>query len=182
VAKRLKKMAFKVVLVLAFAAVASAGIITDYHHHEQPANYQFNYEVHDTHTGDIKRQHEEAKDGSIHGEYSLVEPDGIHRRVVSYTADDHHGFNAQVHREAWNGGHSQPTYAKVIQPTITKVIQPATVTKVIQPAAVHAYPAHQSYVVPSHNSYNSHSYSSAPAHQSSHQYQSSHNSNYHYHH
>jgi Insect cuticle protein len=180
-------MAFKVILVLAFAAVTSAGIIADYHHHqhEQPANYEFNYEVHDTHTGDIKRQQEVAKDGTIQGEYSLVEPDGLHRRVVSYTADDHHGFNAKVHREAWNGGnsgYSQPSYTKVIQPAITKVFAPATVTKVITPA-VHAYPAHQSYAAPSYNSYNSHSYSSAPAHQSSHQYQSSHNSNnYNYHH
>lgn len=130
-------MAFKIILLFAVASVASAGIIADYHH-EQPANYQFNYEAHDTHTGDIKRQHEVAKDGHVSGEYSLVEPDGIHRRVVSYTANDHDGFNAKVHLEAWNGGHGH-------QPYITKVVTPV---KVIQPAHTysapsHYYPAHQ---------------------------------------
>lgn len=138
-------MAFKIILLFAVASVASAGIIADYHH-EQPANYQFNYEVHDSHLGDIKRQHEVAKDGQISGEYSLVEPDGIHRRVVTYTANDHDGFNAKVHREAWNGGHESH---------VTKVIAPATITKVIQPAVhtytpSHYYPAHQS----SHNAHN----------------------------
>lgn len=59
---------------------------------EAPANYDFNYEVHEVATGDIKRQKEMAKDGHISGEYSLVEPDGIHRRIVTYTADDEHGF------------------------------------------------------------------------------------------
>jgi Na+-translocating ferredoxin:NAD+ oxidoreductase RnfG subunit len=50
--------------------------------HEAPANYEFNYEVHDTHTGDIKRQHEKAENGQVSGQYSLVDPDG-YRRVVS---------------------------------------------------------------------------------------------------
>ena len=59
---------------------------------EAPANYEFNYEVHEASTGDIKRQKEMAKDGHVVGEYSLVEPDGIHRRIVTYTADDEHGF------------------------------------------------------------------------------------------
>jgi hypothetical protein len=133
-------MAFKFLILFAVASVASAGIIADYHgaqyQHEQPANYDFNYEVHDAHNGDIKRQHEVAKDGNISGEYSLVEPDGIHRRVVSYTASAHEGFNAKVHREAWNGGHGQQI-TKVIAPV--KVIQPAVHTY----AASHYYPAHQ---------------------------------------
>lgn len=53
-----------------------------------------------------------------------------YRRVVTYTADDHHGFQANVQREPWTGegGH------KYAQPVLTKVIQPATITKVIQPA------------------------------------------------
>lgn len=59
---------------------------------EEPANYEFQYEVHDLNTWDIKRQKEKADNGKIHGEYSLVEPDGLHRRVVTYTADDEHGF------------------------------------------------------------------------------------------
>lgn len=196
-------MVSKFVLVLAIASVASAGIIAETHHayhhehHEQPANYDFNYEVHDTHTGDIKRQHEVAKDGHISGEYSLVEPDGVHRRVVTYTANDHEGFNAKVHREEWNGGHSQPAH-------ITKIVQPATITKVIQPA-VHTYaaPAHHHYSAPAvqhhqyvapvqhhqyvapavqHHSAPSHTTYTVPAHQPSHQYHSSHSSNNAYHH
>jgi hypothetical protein len=96
-------MAFKFVFLFATLSVASAGVISEpglgayynqpaiqpayvkkvaYEHHEAPANYQFNYEVHDTHTGDIKRQHETAKDGNISGEYSLIDADG-YRRVVS---------------------------------------------------------------------------------------------------
>lgn len=141
-------MAFKFFAFLAIVAVASAGIIADYQQYEQPANYQFNYEVHDTHTGDIKRQYEVAKDGHITGEYSLVEPDGIHRRVVSYTANDLEGFNAKVHREAFNGGPSSGNVAKVIAPaTITKLIQPALST---YSAPSQYYPAHQS---PSYNAY-----------------------------
>lgn len=136
-------MAFKIILLFAVVSVASAGIIAGYQH-EQPANYQFNYEVHDTHLGDIKRQHEVAKDGQISGEYSLVEPDGIHRRVVSYTANDHDGFNAKVHREAWNGGH---------QTQITKVVAPV---KVIQPA-VHTYSA-PSHYYPAQQYQSSHNY------------------------
>jgi hypothetical protein len=44
--------------------------------HEAPANYEFNYDVHDPHTGDIKRQQEVAKEGSVQGEYSLIDADG----------------------------------------------------------------------------------------------------------
>jgi hypothetical protein len=45
-------------------------------HEEAPANYEFNYEVHDQHTGDIKRQSEKAENGHVSGQYSLVDPDG----------------------------------------------------------------------------------------------------------
>ncbi|XP_047097565.1 cuticle protein 8 [Schistocerca piceifrons] len=59
--------------------------------------YEFNYGVHDAHTGDIKQQ-SEARDGDVvKGSYSLVEPDGS-TRTVEYQADDHNGFNAVVHR------------------------------------------------------------------------------------
>lgn len=45
-------------------------------HHEEPANYEFQYDVHDHHTGDIKQQHEVAHNGQIQGEYSLIDADG----------------------------------------------------------------------------------------------------------
>ncbi|XP_063922403.1 cuticle protein 19-like [Zophobas morio] len=59
--------------------------------------YQFNYGVQDGHTGDQKTQ-SEIRDGDVvKGSYSLVEPDGT-IRTVTYTADDHNGFNAVVSR------------------------------------------------------------------------------------
>lgn len=56
--------------------IAQPAIIKKVVHEEAPANYEFNYEVHDTHTGDIKRQSEKAENGHISGQYSLVDPDG----------------------------------------------------------------------------------------------------------
>jgi hypothetical protein len=59
--------------------------------------YEFKYGVADGHTGDQKTQ-TEVRDGDVvKGSYSLVEPDGT-VRTVSYTADDHNGFNAVVSR------------------------------------------------------------------------------------
>lgn len=90
---------FKEIVIL--SCVASIALAYPPHHaenhHEAPANYDFNYEVHEISTGDIKRQTETAKDGHISGEYSLVEPDGIYRRIVTYTADDEHGFKVSRH-------------------------------------------------------------------------------------
>ncbi|XP_072940397.1 cuticle protein 19-like [Epargyreus clarus] len=59
--------------------------------------YAFNYGVKDPHTGDIKSQQEERDGDVVKGSYSLVEPDGSTRHV-SYSADDHTGFNAVVHK------------------------------------------------------------------------------------
>ncbi|CRL00577.1 CLUMA_CG013837, isoform A [Clunio marinus] len=90
--------------------------------HEEPANYEFNYDVHDQQTGDIKQQHEKAINGAIQGQYSLIDADG-YRRIVDYTADDHQGFQANVRREPL---HEQ---------RIVKTVQPVLVKKVIaQPA------------------------------------------------
>ncbi|XP_019875897.1 cuticle protein 19 [Aethina tumida] len=59
--------------------------------------YEFKYGVADGHTGDQKTQ-SEIRDGDVvKGQYSLVEPDGT-VRTVTYTADDHNGFNAVVTR------------------------------------------------------------------------------------
>jgi hypothetical protein len=74
---------------------------------EAPANYDFKYEVHDEHTGDLKRQSETAVNGAVKGQYSLIDSDG-YKRIVEYTADDHHGFQATVKRE--------PTHYKVPVP------------------------------------------------------------------
>ena len=116
---------------------------------EEPANYEFNYSVHDDHTGDIKQQQEKAHNGAIVGQYSLIDADG-YRRVVDYTADDHHGFNAQVRREPLNQKAqsiiAQPQYYSA--PTVTKVIsQPQYYSAPAQPQylASHAQPQYQQY-------------------------------------
>lgn len=116
-------------------------------HHEEPANYEFNYDVHDPHSGDVKQQHESAKDGAISGQYSLIDADG-YRRIVDYTADDHHGFQANVRREPVEGH------------KIVKTIQPAV--------AVHKYavaPAPQYYSAPApqYHSVPAPQYHAAPA-------------------
>ncbi|CAO1352110.1 unnamed protein product [Diamesa hyperborea] len=78
---------------------------------DAPATYDFKYEVHDQKTGDIKRQSETSDNGSVKGQYSLVDADGYHR-IVDYTADDVHGFQATVRRE--------PLYGKSIEPEAPK--------------------------------------------------------------
>ncbi|XP_055623354.1 histidine-rich glycoprotein-like [Toxorhynchites rutilus septentrionalis] len=67
-------------------------------HHEDyfsHPKYKFEYGVKDDHTGDHKT-HWEHRDGDVvKGQYSLHDADGS-ERVVEYTADPHHGFNAVV--------------------------------------------------------------------------------------
>ncbi|KAM3962366.1 uncharacterized protein ACR2FA_003606 [Aphomia sociella] len=71
----------------------------DYYSHPK---YQYSYSVEDPHTGDHKSQHESRDGDVVKGEYSLLQPDGTFRKV-SYSADDHSGFNAVVH-------HSGPSH------------------------------------------------------------------------
>ncbi|XP_023954681.2 larval cuticle protein A1A [Bicyclus anynana] len=84
----------------------------DYYAHPK---YEFEYSVQDTHTGDIKSQHE-ARDGDhVNGFYSLHEPDGT-VRTVHYNVAGHSGFNAQVERTGHSthvqpAGHYAPQYA-----------------------------------------------------------------------
>lgn len=82
---------------------------------DAPAKYDFSYEVHDEHTGDIKSQHEVRDGDNVHGSYSLLDADG-HHRVVEYTADEHNGFNAVVRRE--------PSGHKIVQPVAKVVAAP----------------------------------------------------------
>lgn len=98
--------------------------------HEEPANYDFAYAVHDDHTGDIKEQHESAKNGAIEGYYTLIDADG-YKRIVHYTADHEHGFNAEVKREPIEGH----TIVKTVQPVVVKKIVAQPVQKYIAPVA-----------------------------------------------
>ncbi|XP_014246592.1 cuticle protein 7-like [Cimex lectularius] len=71
-------------------------------HHEHydyyaPPHYDYEYKVHDEHTGDYKSQHETREGDKVKGFYMLKEPDGTVREV-HYTADHKNGFNAEVKR------------------------------------------------------------------------------------
>ncbi|TDG53054.1 hypothetical protein AWZ03_000597 [Drosophila navojoa] len=81
---------------LAYASHGHPDEGIDYHAYPK---YHYNYGVADTHTGDVKSQHEVRDGDVVKGSYSLVEPDGS-VRTVEYTADDHNGFNAVVHKSA----------------------------------------------------------------------------------
>ncbi|TMW51055.1 hypothetical protein DOY81_003871, partial [Sarcophaga bullata] len=87
-------------LLHAAPVIAHAPVLA--HAHPEPVaypKYSFNYGIKDPHTGDIKSQAEERDGDVVKGQYSLVEPDGS-VRTVDYTADDHNGFNAVVHKTA----------------------------------------------------------------------------------
>lgn len=58
-------------------------------------HYSFAYGVENPNTGD-SHGHSETRDGShVTGEYTVMEPDGVLRRVL-YTADPKNGFRASV--------------------------------------------------------------------------------------
>ena len=98
--------------------------------YEAPAEYNFAYSVHDAHTGDIKSQQESRHGDNVQGEYSLIDADGF-KRTVQYTADEHHGFNAVVHRE--------PLAHKVVAaaPVVKHVVQAPTVVKTVAAPVAH---------------------------------------------
>ncbi|VEN54706.1 unnamed protein product [Callosobruchus maculatus] len=90
------------------------------HHHEHeehyaPAQYEFAY-------SDSKEQHEHREGDAVHGSYSFVEADGT-KRIVEYTADDHNGFNAVVHREGTPVVKAAvPIVAKYSAPLVAKLV------------------------------------------------------------
>lgn len=171
-----------------------------YHHqaaHEAPAEYEFSYSVHDDHTGDIKSQQESRKGDVVTGHYELIDSDGF-KRIVTYTADDHSGFNAVVHREPTDikipvpqakapVHHYSHASAPVAQyysapapvthhhhhhapATVTKVFTPTVITKTVKPAVAKAVatPAPVVHYQPAQSAPVAHHYS-APAPQT-HQY------------
>nr|XP_019528399.2 larval cuticle protein A2B-like [Aedes albopictus] len=132
-------MAFKFFALFALVAVASAAIlpvaVKHVEYHDTPAEYQFSYSVHDDHTGDIKSQQEERHGDNVKGQYTLIDADG-YRRIVDYTADEHNGFNAVVHREPL--GHK---VVKAVVP-VAKVVAPVA-HHYVAPVAKIAYPVHK---------------------------------------
>ncbi|XP_046805439.1 larval cuticle protein A2B-like, partial [Lucilia cuprina] len=175
---------------LAFVAVASAGYIPAaqvYHSapvavHAAPVaveqkvvvraeeydphpQYKYSYGVEDKLTGDSKSQVEERDGDVVRGEYSLIDADG-YKRTVQYTADDHNGFNAVVHREPLAAQtviktvapvthYSAPTVTHYTAPNVVKTVAhftAPTYVKTVAPVAHYAAPAqYTSYAAPSYN-------------------------------
>lgn len=52
--------------------------------------YQFEYGVHDGHTGDQKSQHEIRDGGLVKGEYERKDKNAYQR--LNYVYDSHHGY------------------------------------------------------------------------------------------
>lgn len=123
--------------------------------YDTPAKYDFNYGVNDPHTGDIKEQTESRDGDAVHGSYMVVDPDGF-KRIVEYTADDQHGFNAVVHREPIaDFKHHVAPVAKVVQPVhyahepqYAKAFLPATYEKVASHGQEANYAAYATAVAP----------------------------------
>lgn len=58
-------------------------------------DYAYSYGVKDPHTGN-HQAHQESRDGNtVSGQYTVLQSDGV-IRVVKYTADPVHGFQAIV--------------------------------------------------------------------------------------
>ncbi|XP_050342372.1 cuticle protein 8-like [Nymphalis io] len=88
------------------ASHASHSHVGNYGGYYSHPKYQYSYSVDDPHTGDHKSQHEIRDGDVVKGGYSLLQPDGSFRKV-SYSADDHNGFNAVVQ----NSGPSHHVYS-----------------------------------------------------------------------
>jgi len=103
--------------------------------------YSFSYDIHDGITGDAKSQTESRDGDVVKGQYSLIEADGT-RRIVDYSADPIHGFNAVVSKEGVP--HAQ-NVVKVAQPVLAKtLVHSAPVvqkTFVSQPSVTYSQPA-----------------------------------------
>uniref|UniRef100_A0A3F2Z4N0 Uncharacterized protein n=1 Tax=Glossina palpalis gambiensis TaxID=67801 RepID=A0A3F2Z4N0_9MUSC len=115
--------------------------------------YNYNYGVADSHTGDVKSQHEVRDGDVVKGSYSLVEPDGS-VRTVDYTADDHHGFNAVVHKTAPTVhavAHAAPAVVAHAAPAVVAHAAPAAIAHhAAGPALNYATVAHHVAAGPAH--------------------------------
>ncbi|XP_049702343.2 cuticle protein 8 isoform X2 [Helicoverpa armigera] len=125
---------FVIVLSLAVAAYAVPLVAVAPAEYAAPAHYEFSYSVHDEHSGDVKQQQEAREGDAVHGSYSLVQPDGVHR-IVEYTADKEHGFNANVRYEG-TPVHPAPVAKLAIAAPVAKLAYAAPVAKLAYAAPV----------------------------------------------
>lgn len=111
---------------------------------EAPAHYEFQYSVHDEQTGDIKQQQEARAGDDVHGSYSLVQPDGVHR-IVEYTSSKEQGFNAVVRYEGHPIAAPAPAKVAYAAPVAKLAYATAPVAKVAYAAPVSYHAAPVSY-------------------------------------
>ncbi|XP_063830567.1 cuticle protein 19-like [Ostrinia nubilalis] len=130
-------------LALAATLVAShaihAGPIIGHIDHPR---YAFNYAVNSPHTHDNKAQWETRNGDVVKGSYSLVEPDGS-LRVVDYSADAKHGFNAVV-KKIGPTVHDSPPIVKIHKAVVAPVLAPVT-APVLAPVAPIAPPVNYGF-------------------------------------
>lgn len=106
-------------------------------------SYAYKYGVSDPSTGDYKSAEESLSNGVVQGQYSLAESDGT-VRTVSYTADDVHGFVAQVSKGSKVIASAAP--APVAAPVYTPAVSaPVYAPAVSAPVYAPAVPATVSY-------------------------------------
>ncbi|GFT61321.1 uncharacterized protein NPIL_699731 [Nephila pilipes] len=152
-------MIFKVALLVAAAAVASAqyghhypahgyghgyeGHHEDYHHAPQP--YDYGYDVKDDYGNKQFRKETGDGKGGVKGSYGYVDAHGIHRQV-DYVAD-HHGFRAQVKTNEPGTANQNPAAVGVHSAAPVHVHAPAYA------APSHYAPAHHAgpHYAPSHH-------------------------------
>ncbi|XP_071455816.1 cuticle protein 19-like [Hetaerina americana] len=70
--------------------------------------YNYDYAVHDLHTGDVKNKWETRDGDVVKGSYSYNQPDGT-ILTVEYTADKHNGYNAVVKKHG-KSIHPEPVH------------------------------------------------------------------------
>ncbi|XP_034253333.1 cuticle protein 7-like [Thrips palmi] len=121
-----------VALVCAALGVVRAGPLLPAGQEPEPFDtnpqYSYSYTIQDAVTGDTKG-HSESRNGDVvTGQYSVVDADGT-RRIVDYTADAVHGFNAVVRREGTPSVHAAPIVraAPVAAPVVARAFVPAPV-------------------------------------------------------
>ncbi|XP_001843510.2 larval cuticle protein A2B [Culex quinquefasciatus] len=123
--------------IVAAPALAKTVVADEY---DPNPEYSYSYGISDHLTGDQKEQHESRHGDVVEGSYSLVEADGT-RRIVDYTADPVHGFNAVVRKE----GLAAPVVAAktVVAAPVAKTViaQPALAKTVIAQPAIATYSA-----------------------------------------
>lgn len=103
-------------------------------------SYAYKYGVSDPSTGDYKTAEESLSNGVVQGQYSLAESDGT-VRTVSYTADDVHGFVAQVSKGSKVIASAAPVSAPVYAPAVSAPVYAAPAVPAVSYSPVYHAPA-----------------------------------------